>query len=160
MRDMGLDATCSYGIRISQENIEQYKGIAVLINTSYTNMKRFIIIQAILAFSVISMAQGTNDKLREQALNFLHTRTLSFDTGQIPQEVSNIKAELASLKRTNINYTHSVHSFYGNSIFGDAWMGLSCECRDGGIAKPFIKYQIIQSDGITYLEVLFGSKSW
>ncbi len=106
------------------------------------------------------MAQETNDKLRNQALAFLHVRTLHYDTAQIPKEVNNIRAEIASLKRSNINYTHSVHSFYGNNIDADVWMGLSCMSRDGGVAKPFIKYQIIQNNGITYLEVLFGNKNW
>jgi hypothetical protein len=122
-------------------------------------MKKLIL--SLLLMLVVPMVFAlTPTKQNEKAILFLSTRTIKYNIGVTPIQVKDIRAELKAIQKTNINYMHSVHSFYGSEINANLWMGLSCMCRDGGIAKPFIRYQVYTIDGITYLDVLFGSASW
>ena len=121
------------------------------------NMKRVSIILIIFTFSSILFAQVSHvDILRNQAIGFLRYRVGEFNKSEIPTEVSNMKAELAAIKRTNMNYRHKVYEFRGNDIRIDMIHTVSVVCRVSDKKKPFIKYQITQKDWNTYLEVLLG----
>jgi hypothetical protein len=120
-------------------------------------MKRLAIILVIFTFSSISFAQVSHaDILRKQAIGFMRYRTGEFNRSEIPQEVTNMKAELAAISRTNMNYYHKVYEFRGNDIRIDMMFTMSAFCRVSDVKKPFIKYQITQKDWKTYLEVLVG----
>jgi hypothetical protein len=114
-------------------------------------------ILVISTFSSISFAQVSHaDILRKQAIGFLRYRAGEFNKSEIPKEVSNMKAELAAVKRTNMNYLHKMYEFRGNDIRIDMMRSVSAVCRVSDKKKPFIKYQITQKDWNTYLEVLLG----
>ncbi len=120
-------------------------------------MKRLLMILVISTFSSISFAQVSHaDILRKQAIGFLRYRAGEFNKSEIPKEVSNMKAELAAVKRTNMNYLHKMYEFRGNDIRIDMMRSVSAVCRVSDKKKPFIKYQITQKDWNTYLEVLLG----
>ena len=120
-------------------------------------MKNLIITLALALSFQIANSQVSPIEQNRQVIEFLKGRCLTFNRGQVPIRVDDLRALTDSLDAKNINYCYTTYVFYGDQINDANCGGGSSEAATGRTAVPFIKYRIYVDGGLTYLEVVDGN---
>jgi len=94
------------------------------------------------------------------AERFIWNRTSLFTMAEPIQHRLDFDEIFDSIYSSNINYTYSIHGFYGKHIDPDRWTGISCKSRGGGDPYRFIFYRIYEYGNSINIEVLFGNDNW
>jgi hypothetical protein len=129
---------------------------------SITNLKKEVMKNLIIAITIalslsIANAQVSPIEQNRQVIEFLKGRCLTFNKGQVPVKVDDLRTLTDSLDAMNVNYSRTTYVFYGDQINDANCGGGSSEAATGRTAVPFIKYRIYADGGLTYLEVVDGN---
>jgi len=103
---------------------------------------------------------STDTTALRDAKRFISERKIVYDIVEPVQFSLDFAEVFDSISSSNINYTHSIHGFYGKQINSNMWTGLICESRGGGVPKKYIFYRVIEYENSIDIEVLFGNNDW
>jgi hypothetical protein len=120
-------------------------------------MKKLIIAIIVAVSFQVANAQVNPIDQNRQVREFLKDRCLTFNKGQAPVRVEDLRKVTDSLDAKNINYSRTTYVFYGDQINDATCGGGSSEAATGRTPVPFIKYRIYVDGGLTYLEVIDGN---
>ena len=132
-------------------------------------MRYLIFICLALSLLNVNAQQASDDNIKtlstdtithREAERFIAERTSPFDIAEPIQFRLDFDEIFDSIYSSNINYTHTIHGFYGMHIDPDRWTGLSCKSRGGGDPIKFIYYIVYESGNSINIEVLYGNDGW
>lgn len=114
---------------------------------------------ALLAIVSLNFASAQTPAQKQTAIDFIKSRSESFNTNITPVFVSNIDSVERAVEKANLSYRRVDHIFLGEiKESNSAGGGMKSYTDDK--SKPFIYYTIKQNGSQTVVIVISGHNGW